>query len=61
MKPMKAAVAISAVTVYILCPAYRYWVIGSWVGYKILKDKPLVKYRVIPKGSRLYKRVVGGA
>ncbi len=57
MKPTKIAMAAAAVTVYIVCPAYRYYIIGSWVAYKILSDKP-GKYRVIPKGSRLYNRIV---
>lgn len=40
MKPVKTTLAISAVAVYFLCPAYRYYVIGSWIGYKIMNNKP---------------------
>lgn len=57
MKPTKLIMAAAAVTVYIVCPAYRYYVIGSWVGYKILHDKPR-RYRVVPKGSKAYVRVL---
>jgi hypothetical protein len=59
MKKAKWLIAAAAVTVYVACPAYRYWVIGSWVAVKVLRDKPL-KPRVIPKGSRQYNRLVGG-
>lgn len=58
MKKGKTVFALAAVTVYIVFPAYRYYVIGSWIGYKILKDKP--RTNVVPKGSKLYKRVLGG-
>ena len=57
MKPAKLALAAAAITVYVVCPAYRYYVIGSWITYKILNDKP-GRYRVIPKGSKLYARVL---
>lgn len=57
MKPAKLVLAAAAVTVYVVCPAYRYYVIGSWITYKILKDKP-GRYRVIPKGSKLYSKVL---
>lgn len=40
MKPVKTTLALSAVAVYFLCPAYRYYIIGSWVGYKIMNNKP---------------------
>lgn len=55
----KVALAAGAVSVYILCPAYRYWVIGSWVGMKIIKDKPR-KPIVVRKGSKAYLRFVEG-
>lgn len=58
MKASKVLMAAAAVTVYIVFPAYRYYVIGSWVGYKIMSDKPR-KPRIIPKGSKLFKKVVG--
>lgn len=58
MKASKALFAAAAVTVYIVCPAYRYYVIGAWVGHKILNDKP--RTNVVPKGSKLYNRVIGG-
>lgn len=57
MKPGKIVLAAAAVTVYVVCPAYRYYIIGSWVAYKILNDKP-GRYRVVPKGSRTYQRVL---
>lgn len=60
MKPGKVVLAAAAVTVYAVCPAYRYYVIGSWIAYKILSDKP-GRYRVIRKGSRLYEKVLKGA
>lgn len=60
MKPAKLVIAAAAVTVYIVCPAYRYYVIGTWIAYKIMNDKP-GKYRVIPKGSKLYTRVLKSA
>lgn len=59
MKASKLLLATAAVTVYIVCPAYRYYVIGTWVGYKIMSDKPR-KPRSIPKGSKLYTRVLKG-
>lgn len=55
---MKHLLAVSAVVVYIACPAYRYWMLGSWIGYKILNDKGQ-PVRPIPKGSRAYQRVMG--
>ncbi|MEC0239437.1 hypothetical protein P4H66_06155 [Paenibacillus dokdonensis] len=58
-KPVKVALAAAAVTVYCLCPAYRYYVIGSWIGLKIMRDKPR-KPRVVPKNSRLYEKVKAG-
>lgn len=57
MKVGKTAFALAAVTVYIVCPAYRYYIIGSWIGYKILNDKP--RFRVVSKGSKFYNRLVG--
>ncbi|MDR6884860.1 hypothetical protein J2X61_006674 [Bacillus sp. 3255] len=57
MKIGKTAFALAAVTVYIVCPAYRYYIIGSWIGYKIMNDKP--RFRVVPKGSKTYNRLVG--
>ncbi|WP_438447398.1 hypothetical protein [Gorillibacterium sp. sgz5001074] len=55
----KTVLAVSAVVVYIACPAYRYWMLGSWIGYKILNDRP-GRFRVVPKGSRQFRRMVGG-
>lgn len=57
MKLGKTAFAVAAVTVYIVCPAYRYYIIGAWVGHKILSDKP--RFTKIPKGSKVYRRIVG--
>ena len=53
---MKGVLAAAAVSVYFLCPAYRYYVIGTWIGLKILDNKPKRVY-VIRKGSRLYDRL----
>ena len=50
---MKGILAAAAVSVYFLCPAYRYYVIGTWIGLKILDNKPK-RVHVIRKGSRLY-------
>lgn len=60
-KAAKWALATAAITVYFTCPAYRYYVIGSWVFYKIVRDKPSKRYRIVSKGSQHYKRLVGGA
>lgn len=45
MKGFKYLLAAGVVTVYIVCPAYRYYVLGTWIGYKILNERS--KYRVI--------------
>jgi hypothetical protein len=58
MKPVKWAIALTAAAVYFTIPGYRYYVIGSWVAYKIIHDKPR-KYRVVAKESNHYKRLVG--
>lgn len=55
----KTVLAVSAVVVYIAFPPYRYWMLGSWIGYKILNDRQ-GRYRVVPKGSRQFQQVVGG-
>jgi hypothetical protein len=60
VKSVKVLMAAAAVTVYVVCPAYRYYVIGSWIGYKILNDKP-GRYRIVPRGSKTYSRVLKGA
>jgi hypothetical protein len=57
MKLGKTAFALAAVTVYVVCPAYRYYIIGSWIGYKILNDKP--RFTKVRKGSKVYNRLVG--
>jgi hypothetical protein len=57
MKPTKFIIAAAVVTVYIVFPAYRYYVIGSWVAYKIMNDKPR-QYRVIPKGSKVWEGIM---
>lgn len=57
---LKLVAAFAIVGVYIFVPAYRYYALGSYIGYKVLKDKPR-KPTVVPKGSRLYNRVLGGA
>lgn len=57
MKLSRTAFAAAVVTVYIVCPGYRYWVLGSWIGYKILSDKP--RFTSVPKGSKVYNRLVG--
>lgn len=49
MQKTKTLLAVSAVAVYFLCPAYRYYVIGSWVGLKILDNKPQ-RIRVVKWG-----------
>jgi hypothetical protein len=57
MKPTKLLIAAAAATVYIVCPPYRYYVIGSWVAYKILNDKPR-RYRVVSKGSKAWEGIM---
>lgn len=57
----KWTLAAAAVTVYFAVPGYRYYVIGSWVAFKIIKDKKGNRYRVVPKQSAHYKRLVGSA
>ncbi|MFD1953754.1 hypothetical protein ACFSL6_17600 [Paenibacillus thailandensis] len=54
MKPVKILLAAAAVTTYIAFPAYRYYVIGSWIAYKIMTDRPR-SYRIVAKGSKLLK------
>lgn len=40
MKPaMKLMCAATAITVYVTFPPYRYWVLGSWMAYRILSTK----------------------
>jgi hypothetical protein len=58
MKPVKLIMAAAAVTVYFAFPPYRYYVIGTWVAYKILNDKPRPP-RVIRKGSKQYLKITG--
>lgn len=53
---LKMIMAAAAVAVYIILPGYRYYVIGTWIGYKILHDKPR-RYRIIAKDSKLYNRL----
>lgn len=53
----KAFLAAAAITVYIALPAYRYYMIASFVGMRIMGDRP--RYRVVPKWSKHYKRLVG--
>ena len=60
MKATKLIMAAAAVTVYVVFPAYRYYVIGSWVGLKIINNKPR-PLRVIPKGSAKYNYLTGKA
>lgn len=55
----KTLLAVGAIVVYVTVPAYRYWMIGTWVGYKIMNDKG-APIRTVPKGSRQYKRIVQG-
>ncbi|GIP25496.1 hypothetical protein J23TS9_06260 [Paenibacillus sp. J23TS9] len=57
-KPVKTALATAAVTVYFLCPAYRYYIIGTWIGMKIMSDKKPRTY-VIAKGTKQYDRLRG--
>lgn len=57
MKFGKPAFALAAITVYIVCPAYRYYIIGSWIGYKILNEKQ--RFTTVRKGSKVYNRLVG--
>ena len=54
----KTTIASAAVAVYFLCPAYRYYVIGTWIGLKIMDNKPRKVY-VIPKDSKMYARLRG--
>ena len=46
MRKRNVLMAVVIVTVYIVCPAYRYYALGSYIGYKILFDKPI---KVVPK------------
>lgn len=46
MSKVKTALAVSAVAVYFLVPAYRYYIIGTWIGLKIMDNKPQ-KIRVV--------------
>lgn len=57
MNKKKALLAAAAITVYIALPAYRYYMIASFVGMRIMGDRP--RYRVVPKWSKHYKRLVG--
>lgn len=59
-KIVKFAVAAAVVGVYVFMPAYRYWAIGSYIGYKIVNDKPRQPVTV-RKGTSAYKRIMGGA
>lgn len=59
-KLVKVAVAVAVVGVYVFVPAYRYWAIGSYIGYKIVSDKPRPPVTV-RKESSAYKRIMGGA
>jgi hypothetical protein len=52
----KYFLAGAALGVYVLCPAYRYYVIGSWIALKIANEK--AKYTVVPRSSRIYKRIM---
>ena len=52
MNKAKTVLAVSAVAVYFLCPAYRYYVIGSWIGYKIMNNKP-PKIKVVKWGGNV--------
>jgi hypothetical protein len=54
---IKTLAAISAAVVIITMPAYRYYVIGAIVANRILEDR--APYRTIPRGSKLYKRLMG--
>lgn len=46
----------SAIAVYFIAPGYKYYVIGSWIAYKIMQDKQ--RYRVVPKSSKAYHRIM---
>lgn len=59
MKAKRIALGVVVATVYIALPAYRYYVLGSWIAYKIMSDKPRPP-RVVPKGSRLYEKITKG-
>ena len=58
-KVFKIAIAAAVIGVYVLLPAYRYWAIGSYIGYKIVSDKPRQPVTV-RKESSAYKRIMGG-
>lgn len=47
MKKRNVLIAIAMVTVYVALPAYRYYAIGSYIGYKILSEKQ--SYRVVKR------------
>lgn len=51
--------AAAIMTVYFCVPAYRYYVIGSWIAYKIASDKRMPRYLVVAKGTKHYNRLVG--
>lgn len=59
-KIVKFVVAAAVVGVYVFVPAYRYWAIGSYIGYKIISDKPRPPVTV-RKESSAYKRIMGGS
>lgn len=54
---MKALLAITAATVVIAFPAYRYYVIGALIANRIVSERRT--YRTVPKGSKHFKRLVG--
>ncbi|GFN32572.1 hypothetical protein PCURB6_28320 [Paenibacillus curdlanolyticus] len=49
MRKRNIFIAAAIVTVYIFCPAFRYYAIGSYIGYKILFDKPIKTVQKKPK------------
>jgi hypothetical protein len=54
----KWIVAAAIISVYVAFPAYKYYVLGSIVAYRVIKPKE-VKARTIAKGSPAYNRIIG--
>jgi hypothetical protein len=55
MKKRNILIAAIMVGVYITLPAYRYYAIGSYIGYKILADKQNGYKVVARKQKKLIK------
>lgn len=54
MRKRNVLMALLMVTVYVALPAYRYYAIGSYIGYKILFDKQS-GYKIVSKKNNQIK------